>query len=164
MNGHLIEQNELMPIETRGFAATGVFTRKQTAIANNQAIILADTRDKYPYPPANCDAAMAAAANIGSEIDSMNEKVASGIVKKDEATYTLNALHEVLNDFKVYITSKKCIENAANADQQTFSDQVQAALNQEGQTLNSKTKTNNLLIFGSLAVLAIGAVVLILRN
>lgn len=165
-NAHMIEGNAAMMNPggfMRSFAASGVSDKEKKA-RNEQAKIIADVRGRYPYPPKNCEDATATVISIQDAIKSINDQAASGVLKKTELDNLLSAHNQVLQDFKTYVNAVQCINKALQVEDESFSTKLQSALDAENKTTTDSNKTNNILIFGTLGVLLIGAVVLIARK
>lgn len=165
--GHLIEDNPLFR-PGRNFAATGggLFgnANKQKAAADALARKVSELMIKYPYPPADCEAALAAVANIKDEINSLQEKTAAGVLKQADAAMQENALHQVLNQFQAYVNIKQCVKKIVQTDDEAFYTQIQQALASENKPADASSKKNNLLIFGILGLLTVGALVIVLKR
>lgn len=168
-SGHLIEDNWMLRPGRgfRSYAATGGLfgnANKQKAAADALARKISELNIRYPYPPADCEAALATIANLKDEINSLQEKTASGVLKQADAAIQENALHQVLNQFQAYVNKKQCVKKIVQGEDDQFYAQVQAALANENKPADAAVKKNNLLMFGIIGLLAVGTLVIVLKK
>jgi hypothetical protein len=161
----LIDDNEPSVLtQCRDFIGSGQrYFNANKAELNRDAETMGDVRVKYPYPPKNCEEATIILQNLDDEIKSANEKIASGVSDRPTKRY-LDAFMTVRNEFKAWLNAKQCIAAALKQEDQAFTDQLQAALDKEQVQQSGKKSTDNLVIFGALGLLVVGALVIIIKK
>jgi hypothetical protein len=130
---------------------------------NREAATLADVRLKYPYPPTSCEQATTIIQNIEDDIKDANEKIASSASNKVAKRY-VDSFLTIQSEFKAWLNAKQCVAAALKQEDEVFNQQLQDALNQEKSSQDNGNSTNNWLIFGSLGILFVGAVVIIFKK
>lgn len=120
-------------------------------------------RAKFSYPPKDCADAVRVINTLTDRIKDLNERVASGIKLKDVEA-ELKATQDIKSIYQDYINAANCVQQAIQAEDTAFSNQLTAALDKEKDSEASGKKANNWLLFGSIGILIVGAVIIFLKK
>lgn len=136
-----------------------IFPKNVTKAAEYES----QARRDFPYPPKDCDEAISSRDAIAAKIATLNENIASAIDIKGNQD-KIDALQRVKTSFDVYINKANCIKQAMASDDAAFNQQWQSLLNNEQSAESGKSNTDTWLVIGGIAVLLIGAVVIMLKK
>lgn len=118
---------------------------------------------QYPYPPKNCDDAQSTSDALANYIKTLNERIASNININDSKTEII-AYQTQKKYFDDYISTNKCVANALKADEAALQDQIFSQLNSDQSAQQKSSSTDTWLIFGTLGLLFVGAMVIIFKK
>lgn len=124
---------------------------------------LSEVMAAFPYPPKNCDDAVAILGVLDQNIKQRQEQIASDVAVTTGKKY-LDAYMQVRNNFNTYIIKSRCLENALKQEDEAFNQEWKGLLDKEEAKQSSSSTGNSWLIYGIIGIIVVGGLVIILKK
>lgn len=118
---------------------------------------------QYPYPPKDCAEAQAMSDALAERIKVLNERIAANVQINDSKTEMI-AYQDQKRFFDNYIAIQQCTANALKADEAALQAQIFGQLNSDQSAQKNTSTMDNWLIFGTLGLLFVGAMIIIFKK